>query len=120
MNYLLIFLGGGAGALSRFLLSKAITDLAGIRFPLGILTCNLLGCFLIGLAAGYASKSIPEWFAPFILVGFLGGFTTFSTFANDSYTLLKAGESSLGILNLILSVALGLFAVFLGLKLSSP
>ena len=64
MNFLLVFLGGGLGALSRFTLTKIITDLCGIKFPLGILTCNLLGCFLIGLAAGHASKTVPDWFAP--------------------------------------------------------
>ena len=119
MKFFLVFLGGGLGALSRFTLTKAITDLCGIKFPWGILTCNLLGCFLIGLAAGYASKAVPEWFGPLLIVGFLGGFTTFSTFANDSFNLIKNGDPPLSLLNILASVLPGIFAVWLGLKLTT-
>ena len=119
MKILLIFLGGGLGAISRFALSQAVTSLLGIRFPLGILACNLLGCFLIGLAVGYSSKSAPDWFAPLLVIGFLGGFTTFSTFANDSLSLFEEGHSSLAFTNLLLSVIPGLLAVWGGLKISS-
>lgn len=119
MNYLLVFLGGGLGALSRFALTKIITDLCGIRFPWGILTCNLIGCFLIGLLAGQVNKTIPEWFGPLVIVGFLGGFTTFSTFANDSLSLLKEENITLGTLNIIGSIILGILTVWWGLKLSS-
>ena len=118
MNYLLVFLGGGLGALSRFALTKAISDLSGIKFPLGILTCNLLGCFLIGLAAGYASKTAPDWFGPLLIVGFLGGFTTFSTFSSDSLSLMRSGDASLGLLNILVSVIPGVLAVWWGLRLT--
>ena len=118
MNFFLVFLGGGLGALSRFTLSKVITDLCGIKFPLGILTCNLLGCFLIGLAAGQATKSVPEWFGPLLIVGFLGGFTTFSSFANDSLSLMRSGDASLGLLNILASVIPGVLAVWWGLRLT--
>lgn len=118
MKFFLVFLGGGLGALSRFALTKVITDLCGIKFPWGILTCNLVGCFLIGLAAGHASKSAPDWFGPLLIVGFLGGFTTFSTFANDSLSLMKSGDASMGLLNIIASVIPGVLAVWLGLRLT--
>ena len=122
MKFLLVFLGGGLGALSRFALTKAITDRFGVKFPLGILACNLLGCLLIGLAAGHANKAAtegaPDWFGPLLIVGFLGGFTTFSTFANDSLTLMKDGEATLGLLNIIASVVPGILAVWLGIKLA--
>lgn len=118
MKFLLVFLGGGLGALSRFALTKTISDLWGIRFPWGILTCNLLGCFLIGLAAGHSAKNLPDWFGPLLIVGFLGGFTTFSTFANDSLSLMKSGEASLGFLNILASVLPGILAVWFGLKLA--
>lgn len=119
MNYLFVFLGGGLGALTRFGLNQAITHLCGIRFPLGILTCNLLGCFLIGLATGYVSKAIPEWFGPLVVVGFLGGFTTFSTFANDSLSLMKEGDLSLAFVNILASVIPGILAAWWGLRLAS-
>jgi len=120
MNYLLIFIGGGLGALSRFTLTKLITDWFNIRFPIGILTCNLLGCLLIGYLVGYtaALKNTPEWFGPFLIVGFLGGFTTFSTFANDSYNLVTQGQAMLGFINILLSVVPALFAIWLGLRLA--
>ncbi|GHC50039.1 fluoride efflux transporter CrcB [Roseibacillus persicicus] len=118
MKLFLVFLGGGLGAVARFTLTKAISDWAGIRFPWGILTCNLLGCFLIGLAAGHASKSAPDWFGPLLIVGFLGGFTTFSTFSNDSLSLIRSGEASLGLINILASVIPGVLAVWLGLRLT--
>jgi len=120
MNYLLIFIGGGLGALSRFTLTKLITDWFNIRFPIGILTCNLLGCLLIGYLVGYtaALKNTPEWFGPFLIVGFLGGFTTFSTFANDSYNLVTQGQAMLGFFNILLSIVPALFAIWLGLRLA--
>lgn len=118
MKFLLVFLGGGLGAVARFALTGAISNWAGIRFPWGILTCNLVGCFLIGLAAGHASKAVPEWFGPLLIVGFLGGFTTFSTFANDSLSLVRDGQPSLGLINILASVIPGLVAVWLGLRLA--
>ncbi|MGJ8724867.1 MAG: fluoride efflux transporter CrcB [Roseibacillus sp.] len=118
MNFLLVFLGGGLGAVSRFALTKAITDLWGIKFPWGILTCNLIGCFLIGVAAGYASKTVPDWFGPLLIIGFLGGFTTFSTFANDSLSLMRSGDASLGLLNILASVIPGVLAVWSGLRIT--
>lgn len=118
MKLLLIFIGGGLGALTRFGLSKAINDWCGLRFPLGILACNILGCFLIGWAAGQVNKAAPEWLSPLVTIGFLGGLTTFSTFANDSVALFKSGESSLGLLNIFASLIPCLLAVLLGLKLA--
>lgn len=120
MNFLLVFLGGGLGALSRLALTTAITQWLGVRFPAGILACNLLGCLLIGLAVGHASaqKATPDWFGPLLIIGFLGGFTTFSTFANDSVTLFREGQQAIAFANLVLSVLPGLLAVWLGLRLT--
>lgn len=119
MNCLLIFLGGGLGALARFGLSQWIASLAAIRFPLGILICNLVGCLLIGYAVGQTSKNIPDWVGPFLIIGFLGGFTTFSTFASDSLNHFHAGEPHLALGNIVLSVVPGLAAVWLGLRLAA-
>ncbi|BDS05204.1 putative fluoride ion transporter CrcB [Oceaniferula spumae] len=125
MTSLYIFLGGGLGALSRYGLSFGIQSLAENtrfqRFPLGIFACNLLGCFLIGLIFGFiASRSDqhPAWLHPLAVTGFLGGFTTFSTFALDSHQLFSSSPA-LALLNIAASVIGCLFAVWLGFKILS-
>lgn len=125
MNALLVFLGGGLGSLARFGLASGISSLAKKsplhQFPIGILTCNLLGCFLIGCLFGYfTQRSAPAWVFPFLTTGFLGGFTTFSTFAKDTHTLWSTGLTHLALLKIALSVVLGLVAVVLGIKLTHP
>ena len=125
MKALLVFLGGGLGSLARWSLSEGIqlltvkTSLA--RFPLGIFSCNLLGCFLIGCLFGYyTSRSTPSWVFPLLATGFLGGFTTFSTFAKETHSLWTEGLSHFAILKIILSVALGIIAVIIGIRLTHP
>ncbi len=118
----LIFLGGGLGSLARYALSSGIQNLATKtalhRFPLGILSCNLLGCFLIGCLFGYFThKSAPPWVFPLLASGFLGGFTTFSTFAKDTHSLWTTSLSTHALLQIFLSITLGLIAVSLGMKL---
>lgn len=116
-----IFLGGGAGALSRWLLSGAVQSLAGKtglhRFPWGIGACNLLGCFAIGVLFGaFTTRSAPAWVFPLLVTGFLGGFTTFSTFGHDSRELLVEGFRGLALANLLVSVIGGILLVFLGFR----
>lgn len=125
MTPLLIFLGGGLGSLARFGLSTGIQALATKtalhRFPLGIFTCNILGCFLIGCLFGYFThKTAPAWVFPLLATGFLGGFTTFSTFAKDTHTLWTTGLTAHLILQITLTLLLGLAAVALGIKLTHP
>lgn len=119
-----IFLGGGLGALTRWLLSTLVQNFAENtplhRFPLGILACNLLGCFLLGLLFGhFAGRHAPSWLFPLLATGFLGGFTTFSTFARDSQELFSQNLTLFGLLNLALSILLGLLAVWVGLKITA-
>lgn len=125
MNLFFIFIGGGLGAISRFALSSGVQTLIEQtrlhRIPLGILTCNLLGSFLIGALFGYiASRSDghPAWLHPFAVTGFLGAFTTFSTFALDTQKLFSSAPI-LAIINIAVSVLGCLAAVWLGFKLAS-
>lgn len=125
MHYLLIFLGGGLGALSRYGLSAGVQSLAEQtrlhRFPAGILACNLLGCFLIGLLFGWiASRNgeHPAWLHPLAVTGFLGAFTTFSTFALDTHKLFQASPA-LAAANITASVIGSLAAVWLGFRCAS-
>jgi CrcB protein len=122
MQALLIFLGGGLGALSRWGLSTSIEKLALKtslhKFPLGILTCNLLGCLLIGCVFGYFTQKHPAWVFPLLVTGFLGGVTTFSPFRRDTFESFRDGLPLIAVANIALSVLLGLAAVWVGIKLS--
>ncbi len=118
MQQLLAIAGGGAlGAVLRFLVSSNIYRVFGRDFPYGTLVVNVLGSFLMGLLfiliveRGILSA---EW-RGVIIVGFLGAFTTFSTFSIETLTLLESGELSRAALNIFLSVALCLAATWLGL-----
>ena len=118
---LLIFLGGGLGALSRWLLSgwvqMAAEKTALHRFPWGIGACNLLGCFAVGAAFGaFAARTAPSWVFPLVVTGFLGGFTTFSTFGSDTRELLHEGFRGLALSNVLISTIGGVILVFLGFR----
>jgi CrcB protein len=124
MNAFLVFLGGGLGALSRWGLSAGLEKLTNRtalnQFPLGVLACNLLGCFLIGCVLGHFAQKTPFWVTPLLVTGFLGGFTTFSTFGRDTVSAIQSGLTLIAVLNILLSVTLGLLAVWAGLRLCSP
>lgn len=112
--------GGFLGAISRYLLSISVDEyFKPEQFPLGIFIVNILGCFLIGLIAGIFE--LKGWMNVelrlFIFVGFLGGFTTFSTFVNDSFLLGKEGEVMAALLNLGGQVFLGILFVWVGYSL---
>lgn len=118
MQQLLAIAGGGAlGAVLRFGMSTNIYRIFGRDFPYGTLAVNVLGSFLMGIffiliiERGMLSA---EW-RSVIIIGFLGAFTTFSTFSIETLTLLESGELSRAALNIFLSVALCLAATWLGL-----
>lgn len=120
-NILLVALGGAAGSVARYLLSKAIQDTAATAFPWGTMAVNVAGCLLIGLLYGLASGDGTRLGADLKLmltVGFCGGFTTFSTFANESLTLAKTGDALLSAAYIGSSVALGVLAVAAGTQLA--
>lgn len=118
-----VFLGGGLGATSRFAMNLGIGHLTKgtvfQSFPLGIFICNVFGCFLIGCAVGLLTDRHSSPLIPFLITGFLGGFTTFSTFGKDTHGLFSQNLHTLGIVNILASVLIGLAAVYAGLKLTS-
>ena len=116
MVYLLIFLGSGIGGVLRFSLGMAVQRLAnGWLFPVGTLTVNVLGCFLIGFFAQILeAKGLPENIRFFLLIGLLGGFTTFSSFGYETLQLLRDGQLIYAIGNVISQVVLGLLFVWVG------
>ena len=117
MKIALIALGGGIGAVSRFLFSNLIQSVNTSVFPFGTFGVNILGCFLIGLAWAALPSQEQNLSVPFIMIGVLGGFTTFSTFGLESIQLWQAGKTSILVAYVLLSNVLGLLAVFVGIKL---
>jgi fluoride exporter len=115
MNFLFVFIGGGLGAVSRFALSRLVHAQVNTSFPLGTLIINLTGCFLIGFLAAFFDKwLVPPNLRLFILVGFLGGYTTFSSFGLESFNLLKEMEIKYFLLNVLGSNILGIVLVAAG------
>lgn len=118
MIKILLIIGTGSfvGGISRFLASRFVQNTVISAFPYGTFVVNILGCFLIGLFYGISERGSmmnPEW-RMFLTVGFCGGFTTFSTFANENLALLKDGSFFHFALYTSLSVFIGLMATYLG------
>lgn len=114
-NILLVALGGGAGSVCRYLISI----LNSTSYPWGTFAVNILGSLFIGLLVGCVNKgSLSPELKLLLVTGFCGGFTTFSTFANESVGMMKAGDILLSALYIGASVVVGVLAVWAGLKLS--
>jgi CrcB protein len=118
MTKILFIIGTGSflGGVSRFLTSRFIQNTVISSFPYGTFVVNIIGCFLIGLFYGLSERGNiigPEW-RMFLTVGFCGGFTTFSTFANENVALLRDGNILYFALYTSLSVFVGILATYLG------
>jgi CrcB protein len=111
-------LGGGIGALSRYGVSLLAVNLFGPRFPWGTLAVNLVGCFLIGVACALAERNspwMPSAMSAFFVTGFLGGLTTFSTYAFETTRAAGTGDHVSALLNVAVNNLLGLALVLLGI-----
>jgi fluoride exporter len=121
INILLtIFLGGGLGSVTRFALAKWVSGLHSHHFPYGTLIINVVACLLLGLVIGLADhrQMLSPTARAFWAVGFCGGFSTFSTFSNETLGLLQQGYTASGFLYMLSSVVFCLFATFCGLLLA--
>jgi len=116
MTVYFIGLGGFFGAISRFYISKILNTNLGNSLPLGTLLVNVVGCLLMGALMYYATKHdfTKNGIVMFLTVGFLGSFTTFSTFGFETLQLLQASHYKIAILNVIYNVVFGLIAVSIG------
>lgn len=116
MNYLFIGIGGFTGAIARYALGLWIGQRWGRSFPLGTFAINVSGSFLIGFLMPLLTERLivnPQW-RLLLVVGFLGAYTTFSTFEYETGALFKDGEWLFAAMNVILSVVLGFVALKLG------
>ena len=115
----LVFIGGGLGTALRYGIGKWTSD-SFTHFTLGTFSVNMIGSLIIGIVLGLVAKnsSISQNTVVFIATGFCGGFTTFSTFAYENYTLLKDGDLITFAIYTIGSLALGIGAVIFGIWLA--
>lgn len=119
VGYVLVFLGGGIGAITRYWLSGFVYKFVDPVFPYGNLCVNVSGCFLIGFFMAFFDNRfiVSPHLKIFLTVGMLGGYTTFSSFSYETVMLLRHGEFFFASLNIILSIILCLFGTHLGLSL---
>ena len=113
---LLVFLGGGLGSSFRWLINRLIPS---DSFPYSTISVNLIGCFLIGILAGYilTHSHFKSDIYPLLIVGFCGGLTTFSAFALDNYNLIKSNDFFNSILYITLSVVGCIIMIYAGLSM---
>jgi len=116
VNLLLIAIGGALGSVARYMLSMFVLRASGTLFPLGTFVVNIVGCLVFGAIAGATAQRVQ--IAPalrlFLLTGILGGFTTFSTYAFESFTLVQDGQFWWASINIAGQVVAGLAGMWLG------
>ena len=121
MNLLLIAIGGAFGSVARYLLSIFVLRVTGTLFPLGTFVVNVVGCLVFGAIAGATTQRVQ--IAPamrlFLLTGILGGFTTFSTYTFESFTLVRDGQFVWASINIAGQVVAGLAGLWLGYVITS-
>jgi fluoride exporter len=122
MKYLWVALGGALGSAARFAVGLWIYRRMGTRFPYGTFVINVSGCFIVGFALSVIDERMglpPAWRLA-IPIGFVGAYTTFSTFEYETLRLAQHGQAAMGLLYLVLSVVLGYGAVWLGIAAARP
>lgn len=116
-DYLIIAIGGAAGAVTRYLIGTLALNKFGLHFPYGTLFANVIGCLIIGLFMTFFTERFvmnPAW-KFFITIGFLGGLTTFSSFSYESIKLLLSEQYLYGFINIMANMLIGFGATLCGI-----
>ena len=113
-----VALGGALGASGRYLVNITLPKLLGHGFPFATMTVNALGSFFMGVLVVVLAEKSGNRFAPFLMTGVLGGFTTFSAFSLDALTIWERGQSALAAGYVIASVVLSLLGIMAGMALA--
>ena len=120
MTYVAISVGAVLGANLRYIVGGFVSDRLGTSFPYGTLLINVSGSFAIGLFLTLIGERIvvADWWRPLVAIGFLGGYTTFSTFSFETLALVQAGSWGDAALNVAVSVAVSLIGCYVGIVLA--
>lgn len=117
IKYIVVGAGGFLGAIARFWLGGVIHDRLGTRFPYGTFVINCSGCFAIGviMAVLAGRTSVHPYWRLLIPIGFIGGYTTFSSFEYETFMAMREGALAVALLNVALSVVAGFLCVWMGM-----
>ena len=115
-NLIAIAIGGSLGAVMRYLTSSSVHRIFGSEFPYGTLTVNVAGSLLMGFISILLLERfmLAEYWRAIIIIGFLGAFTTFSTFSMETFNLIQSGEMARAFINMFISIFLCLGATWIG------
>ncbi len=116
MNWLLVFIGGGAGSLVRYGIARGMM-LYNLQFTWATMVANGLSCILLGALMGISMREgLDKSWNLLLMVGFCGGFSTFSTFTAETFGFIEKGDWSMALTNVLLSVLICLLGIFVGIK----
>lgn len=115
LKYVVVGVGGFFGAVARYAIGSYIGSRYGVRFPLGTFVINMSGSFLIGLTLALLARTTASAYWRYLIpIGFIGAYTTFSTFEYETLRAIQDGQIMTGLLNVGLSLVVGFIAVWAG------
>ena len=119
MDFIIVGLGGFLGSITRYYI-YTLEERIHLHFPWATLFVNVVGCLLAGLLIGWTSKNLSEYrqVLLFSSLGFLGAFTTFSAFSVQTLQLIRSNQGLLAVINVVVSVCLGLMSVWIGNRIA--